>query len=231
MIPVLGCCTMTRPDLLARLLESIDHPVEHLVVIDNSARRLKISEAWVMDRIAGRGVEHLWYLRMPSNLGVPVSWNLIVKSTPLAPWWLIVNADAAFPAGSLARFAAESGPDRFVFGGGQPKWCCFAVGEQVVDAAGLIDEHFYPLYYEDNDWERRIRLAGCEVVQSDIPVVHDNSSTIGAGYSTQNGRTFADNGDYYARKWGGPVGSETVTDARCEGWTLARRRQNHWEYR
>jgi hypothetical protein len=232
-IPVLGCCTMTRPDQLARLLESIDHPVEHLVVVDNSARRLKISEAWVMDRIApANQVRHLWYLRFPSNLGVPVSWNLIVKSTPLAPWWLIVNADAWFEPGSLARFAAEAGPDKLLFGGGQPPWCCFALGEQAVLKAGLLDEAFYPLYFEDNDWERRIRLAGVPVEQSDIPVGHDNSSTIGAGYAEQNSATFAVNGDYYTYKWGGPVGHETEDRPRFHlGWSLERRRQNHWEYR
>ena len=234
MIPVLGLCTMTRPDQLERLLLSIDHPVQHLVVIDNAAGRLKnVNDAWIRDRVYPAGfVKKTWYLRFPSNLGVPVSWNLIIKSTPSSPWWLIVNADAWFEPGSLARFDTEAGPDRLLLGGGHPAWCCLAVGERVVDRAGLIDEYFSPLYFEDNDWERRITLAGCDVTYSDIPVGHDNSSTIGAGYADQNQATFAANRDYYHRKWGGGPGAETSTRPRVTGgWSLSRRRELHWDPR
>lgn len=232
MIPVLGACTMTRPDQLERLLRSIDHPVGDLIVIDNSRRRLGIDEAWVRERVDHVEVGDVWFLPMPSNLGVPMSWNLVVQSTPLAPWWLIVNADAWFLPGSLARFAAEAGPDRLLLGGGNPAWCSFAVGEQAVLRAGLIDEGFFPMYYEDNDWERRIRLAGVPVVHSDIPVGHENSSTLAAGYGEQNGSTFSANGDYYCQKWGGPPGSETEDRPRVHlGWALQRRRDLHWEYR
>jgi len=231
MIPVLGVCTMTRPDQLERLLRSIDHPVDDLVVIDNSAGRLGLSHWWVRERVSSY-VDNIWFLPFPSNLGVPLSWNLVVKSSPLVPWWLIVNADAWFEPGSLARFADEAGPDKLLLGGGTPPWCCFALGEQAVLKAGLLDEAFFPLYYEDNDWERRIRLAGVPVVHSSIPVGHDNSSTLSAGYGEQNGSTFSANGDYYNQKWGGPPGSETEDRPRIHlGWALQRRRDLHWEYR
>jgi hypothetical protein len=39
MIPVLGFCTLKRFDLAERLLASIDYPVEHLVIIDNSGTK------------------------------------------------------------------------------------------------------------------------------------------------------------------------------------------------
>ena len=35
LIPVLGFATLTRFDLAQRLIDSIDYPVEHLVIVDN----------------------------------------------------------------------------------------------------------------------------------------------------------------------------------------------------
>lgn len=230
MIPVLGVPVLSRPDLLERMLRSIDHPVDDLVVVDNSAARLGLSHWWLRERCSSL-VENVWYLPFPSNLGVPVSWNLIVKATPLAPWWLIAQTDTHFPPGSLARFAAEAAPDRLLLSGGNPAWCVFAIGEQAVEQGGLVDEAIYPMYYEDNDWERSMRVADVPVIRSDIPVHHDNSSTINSGYAAENTRTFGVNGDYYRCKWGGGPGHETVTNPQHGGWSLRRRRDLHWGYR
>jgi hypothetical protein len=35
-IPVLGFATLSKFDMAQRLLDSIDYPVEHLVIVDNS---------------------------------------------------------------------------------------------------------------------------------------------------------------------------------------------------
>ena len=41
------------------------------------------------------------------NLGVAASWNLGIKATPLADWWLICNSDIKFGPGDLAKWDAE----------------------------------------------------------------------------------------------------------------------------
>ena len=39
MIPVLGFATLSKFEMAQRLLDSIDYPVENLVIVDNSGKR------------------------------------------------------------------------------------------------------------------------------------------------------------------------------------------------
>lgn len=214
MIPVIGVPVLNRPDLLHRMLASINYPVANLVIVDNGH---VVPQGQVVDN-----VQRTHIITMPSNLGVAGSWNLIIKSMPFAPWWLIVNSDAWFPEGSLARFNSESRADALVLGGGSPPWCCFAIGERVVQSVGLFDESLHPAYFEDGDLERRTVAAGIPLVQSDIPVHHDNSSTLAAGYQAINDVTFQSNANYYRDK----VARQDFT---AGGWSLDRRRVNSWD--
>ena len=69
-----------------------------------------------------------------------------------------------------------------------------------------------PNYFADNDYYRRLRLAGYEVIETSLPVTH-----VGGGINTINSdprRRFL-NGvayplyeRYYAAKWGGTPGRE-----------------------
>lgn len=215
MIPAMIVPILTRPELLHRLLASIDYPVRHLVIIDNGGV-LPLGQQ-VVENVQRTSVVH-----MPANLGVSGSWNLGIKSTPMAPWWLIVNFDAWFPAGSLARFDNESNRRTLMLGGGAPPWCAFALGDQALARVGLFDEALHPAYFEDNDAERRCKAAGVPVDRSDIPVHHDNSSTLAAGYQRHNDVTFQANRDYYADK----VARE---DYGPGGWSLERRRALSWD--
>src|SRR6478609_1560237 len=94
-IPVLIVPILNQPELLYRMLKSIDHPVDRVVVIDNGDVVLDLSEdePWGQLRIVRPG----------HNLGVAASWNLGLRVTPQAPWWLIVNHDLEFGPGDLAR--------------------------------------------------------------------------------------------------------------------------------
>ena len=103
-IPVLGFCTLKRFDLADRLLASIDYPIEHLVVVDNSGL-----QTWTPTKPDCVG--KLWTIRVPFGLGLVGAWNLIVKSTPYAPYWVLVNDDAWFEAGSLEKIANEDNHD------------------------------------------------------------------------------------------------------------------------
>lgn len=208
---------LTRPELLYRMVGSIDTLVQHLVVIDNGncvnhGSLLKSTD----------NAEHVSLIRMPSNLGVAASWNLGIKATPMSPYWLIANFDVVWPAGSLAQFARDDAPHSLVLSGGSPTWCAFTLGEEVVREVGLFDESFHPAYYEDTEYEWRCRMRGAPVVCTDIPMHHDNSSTLKAGYMDRNARTYDINGAYYADK----VQREDLTDGR---WSLTRRRELTWD--
>lgn len=213
MIPAMVVPVLTRPDLLHRMLASIDYPVGDLVVIDNGR--------CITDLLVVPQAERLHVLSMPTNLGVPASWNLGVKATPFAPWWLIVNFDVVLPPGALEQFAAiETGG--VVLSGGAPPWCCFALHDEAVQQVGLFDESFHPAYFEDLDYARRCHAAGIPVIESGIAVHHDNSSTLRSGYDERNGHTFGANQSYYHRK----VDTGDLSEGR---WSLERRRALSWD--
>ena len=216
MIPALIVPVLARPELLYRMLSSIDHPVGQLVVIDNG-------QVVDPDQLAHLPlVEATTLLPLPANLGVAGSWNLGIKVTPFAPYWLIANFDVVWPAGSLAALDDTAAPDRVVLVDSPQPWCAFAVGERVVAEVGLFDEALHPAYMEDDDYERRCHVDRVPIIRSQIPVWHDNSSTLAAGYADRNRATFAENAAYYDEK----VRAHDYSEG---SWTLERRRRLSWD--
>lgn len=193
MIPILGVPILNRPDLLAEMLATVDHPVGQLIVIDNGD-------------VVEPGAYEL--VRPGRNLGVAASWNRILSWE--APWWAIVNFDLTFAPGDLAKL------DAFMDGRTEPTlallgtFSAFAVNEAAIQAAGTFDENFHPAYFEDNDFYYRCRLAGVGLHKLDSGLLHRTSSTIGSErvYANENARTFPYNALYYKQKWGGPPREE-----------------------
>lgn len=214
MIPVLGVPTFTRHDLCSRMLSTIDHPIQDLIVIDNKP------DNWMP--VKPRLVERLHHIRIPQNLGVAGSWNLIIKSSPFAPAWLIVNDDVMFEPGALANVDYNMRPDALSFMSTSPRWAAFVLGEEVVSKVGLFSELFHPAYFEDNDYERRV--AECDIEMLQLPAIahHENSSTLKSGFDIQNHRTFkANSATFAAREAGGIMtGGE---------WDLLLRRDLSWD--
>lgn len=215
MIPVMIVPILTRPELLDRMLDSVDYEVDTLVVIDNG-------HCLPGDFAPRPWARNAYLLRMPSNLGVATSWNLGIKATPFAPWWLIVNFDVTWPAGSLGQFDTEDAPELIRLAHATPPWCAFSIGEDVVRSVGLFDEYLHPAYFEDTDLERRCEAAGVPVVQSGIPVTHHNSSSLDGPYRAANERTFVGNAQYHAAK-------QYRGDLSEGRWSLKRRRTQSWD--
>ena len=204
---------LVGPDILQRMLDTIDYPIKKLIIIDNGDA-LRESAGWPVEHVQSTKI-----IKMPANLGVAGSWNLGIKAAPFAPWWLIVNFDVEWPAGSLEAFAAQaSGADILLAQSPQP-WSAFALGEDVVQRVGLFDEGFHPAYFEDNDYELRCAIGGVKVRHSTIPIVHHNSSTIGF-FGEINNRTYSSNAEYMNWKRAAPGPG---------GWSLERRRANSWD--
>ena len=208
MIPVMIVPILTGLKILYRMLDSIDYPVSKLIIIDNGDC-LNTSTGWPVEHVQSTKV-----IKMPANLGVAGSWNLGIKAAPFAPWWLIVNFDVTWPAGSLKMFAETANADEIVLSQCAQPWSAFAIGENVVKRVGLFDEGFHPAYFEDNDYARR--CSGEVIRPAPIPVNHQNSSTLAAAdYGEKNNRTYISNLDYFQAGGG--------------GWSLERRRANSWD--
>jgi len=214
-IPVLGFLTYRKFDLADRLLASIDYPIEHLVIVDNSGKRS-------YEPVKPDLVENLWLIQVPFGLGYGGGLNLIVKSTPFAKYWVLVNDDAVFEPGALEKIADKTDTEAINFLSIMPKWSGFVLGEGAVLKAGLFDERFHPIYFEDNDYERRLEQAGVKANFIYATLRHDNSSTLNSGFHSQNDLTYNRNHKLFQKK----VEDKDFSEG---AWSLQVRRANSWE--
>ncbi len=215
MIPVLGFATLSRFDMAQRLLNSIDYPVEHLVIVDNSGKKQFQPQV-------NEHVKNVWLIQVPHGLGANGAWNLIIKSTPHAPYWVIPNDDSYFEPGALATIAAEVNTNAFNFLDINPKWSCVVPGEGAVAKAGLWDEAFHPIYFDDDEYEWRMEKLGVEFNTINARVHHDNSSTLASGYQERNNVTYSRNQSLFTNK-------KAAEDTGIRGWSLQIRRDNRWD--
>lgn len=207
MISVLAVPVLNRPDLLNRMLASVDIPVGRLIVIDNSRDGITPSRGEV--------------IRAGANLGVAASWNLAIKVAPMAPWWAIVNSDLRFAPGDLARLAEHMTTSNGI--GCLAEFAAFGISAQAVERVGWFDENFVPAYCEDTDYRRRCALAGVPIADLPSQVFHDSSSTLRSDphLGNENARTYPENVAYYRRKWGGWIGEEVHTTPFGRGGSVA----------
>lgn len=216
MIPVLGFATLKRFDLAQRLIDSIDYPVEHLVIVNNSGTKS------FEPKVSKEFVRNLWHIEVPHGLGANGAWNLIIKSTPHAPYWVIPNDDAWFETGALKTIADKVDTTKFNFLDINPKWSCVIPTEGSVMQAGLWDEVFHPIYFDDDEYEWRMDKLGVEFNIIPAKVHHDNSSTLHSGFQDRNNITFSRNYSVFSNK----VAAE---DLGTRGWSLKVRRDNRWD--
>jgi GT2 family glycosyltransferase len=206
-VPVLN-----RYDLLQTMLDSVDVPVDHLLVIDNGTGA---------DLTFNDNFKRVTVLDLPANQGVSGSWNLGIKSFPYAERWFIVSNDVVFEPGAL-EMLAQARRDEITLTGDAPHWQAFALGDEAVNDIGLFDESLFPAYFEDNDYMRRAEFVGVNIRRLDLKLRHDNSSTIKAGYQEKNAKTYASNERHYQAK--------VARDDYSQGnWSLEIRRENGWE--
>ena len=212
MIPLLGVPVLNREDLAARMVASIDHDVDELLVVVNAAVKQPVVDALTSAVEANERVGRVSFSLPSFNLGCGGSWNHIIKHRPSGPWWLIVNADITFGSGDLARLDEAMGDEsaalRTVF-----EFGAFGLNTGCVDAVGWFDENFHPMYYEDRDYEYRMRLADVPYVKLDSQTKHDTSSTIHSdqAFADRNRVTFLKNAEYFGRKWGSSPYMERFT--------------------
>lgn len=213
-IPVLIAPAYNRHDLLLRMLRSIDVPVTKGLVLDNG---MNINPATDGVLLAEMMRLNLSLFTPPfSSIGYGGGINFSILQTSDAPWWMWVSNDVEFEPGHLAtvieRMNQTEGP-RIVTGG----FTWAAVNRALIEVVGLVDEHsFFPIYYDDNDYHHRCKLAEVEWVED-----WANGSKHGDGGSPAsltiasdqkakdaNNRSFMLNQAEYRQKWGGDPGSE-----------------------
>ena len=110
-------------------------------------------------------------LRFSTNLGCSSGVNNPLFTHPMAPHWLIVNYDIAYPPGVLKAMATELQKTKqqkpnlavhtygYIYGRGKLEnpWSNFIMTSCAVANVGVWDENIFPSYYEDDDYRDRIR--------------------------------------------------------------------------
>lgn len=217
-IPVVGIPVLKNHERLQRVLDSIDYPIERLIILDQSGKN-----NWKPTK--PKLVKKLIVWNFPHAMGVATSWNIMIKATPFANHWIFLNDDIIFPEGSLQILAenAAANTDKIVIPT-VARFSAFSIGDKVIEKLGLFDERFFPMYYEDTDYLHRCWRNGVEVMEINCPVHHDTSSTINSdGYSHKNSVTFPRLHDYHV--WKIQNGRYDAGD----GWSLKTRRDNSWD--
>lgn len=213
-IPVLIIPTINRFDLLEQVLDSIDYPIENILIIDNS-------NSYKTNR------KNVNVLNMPSNIGVAASWNLGIKVFPHVNYWVFGSTDTAWGTGGLHEMSKLSNEDSIVMS--NLAWHTFSIGSNIIKRIGLFDENYYPAYCEDSDYMERLRLNNMidKIIWSTVSVKSlGTSMTINSSekYYKRNKITGPANHSYFMNKIYGEQ-----QHINCYQWDLQRRIDQDWE--
>jgi GT2 family glycosyltransferase len=210
-IPVLIVPILNRYDLLNSMLESINYPIDNILIIDNGGQ-FKTEK------------ENVKVLNMPANLGMSAAWNLGIKCYPHSKYWLFASADTTWSDTALKQIDDLSGSDKLILT--NDAYGCFSVGENVIEKVGIFDEYFYPIYFEDNDFHERVARFCPEntIVSTDISTAPEmGSQTINSDKNLKNinHETFVKNQEYYKYK-------QQNNFEISKPWSLSKRRDQEW---
>jgi hypothetical protein len=188
-LPLLGIPILNRADLLQRLLDSLDHPVQVLAIVDNSPHTpAQGSLNRELEALRQRGhplIDQIRIARPFSNLGVAASWNLILSSFPEAPLALLANNDVRFAPGVLAAALEriDAGQAQFLPLLPSPHaFAAFLLTCRCWDLLGLFDANFHPAYCEDLDYRDRLN-ASAAVEQLDGSFAHAAMAALNGEHS------------------------------------------------
>lgn len=174
----------------------------------------------IMDNSAGGQLEHklfheqpVWIHTPPYNWGCAKSWNWFM--TQNEDIIIICNDDITFTEHTLESMISAYNEDDYRFiapCNGANIFSCFLLPKLIYDYVGPFDEQFWPAYFEDNDYSRRLSKLGIPFHFTHAGYEHKVSSTL-ASYTQsekeEHARQFAANQNRYINKYGGLPGQET----------------------
>ena len=186
-------------DITDKCLEKYDLDWKDLILIDNSKEGF-------CKKYEGKGAAIYYH---PENAGVSKSWNYGVKSDADYLW--VLSSSLVFKHGFSELIEKMEYANDFGLLTNQA-WHCLCLGRKTMDMIGLFDEKFYPGYFEDNDYLRRMKLAKIhDLGEYQMPKVELDVECQGTALAMKAGKVevdFATLLAYYVEKWGGNPGQE-----------------------
>src|SRR6185369_3275684 len=192
-IPTLNRWALLRPVLWKYLS---DFPNIDIFILDNGNQRKEIERP------------RIHYINKAKNIGVAASWNILSRTIydKGNAFSLLLNDDVylgrnEYEIGNLLHF--QKG---FLYRA-PVDWCAVIIPKQTYEKVGPFDEKFRA-YYEDNDYEYRLKLAGMGFTRWDMlnPMLYRKSSSMEKNPEVLNWSL--ESKSYYVEKWGGEPGAE-----------------------
>jgi hypothetical protein len=210
---LIGIPYVNRPDLLKLAVNSIQLFWPHAIIVDNSDNMdLRTNNDWPRDILIYEPSVPLTFsqsMNLLQRLALEQECDVVMFMHNDA------EAHTGTPEGLLSLLESLLQNSAHKWGAVFTNYDTLAAfNMEAVRDVGRWDI-ILPQYFADNDYYRRIRLKGYEIVCTDLAVTHHNnaSSTIKSDPAKlyMNGITFPLYKRYYARKWGGEPGNEIYT--------------------
>jgi hypothetical protein len=201
----IGIPTLNRRDLLEPSLIKYknDFPYTEIHVVDNGKQ--DIGYWYALN-------DYIKVSEQETNLGVAGSWNYLCdRIFQDNDYALIINDDIylGFGIGTISE-VYQSEHDGFIQS--EHNFSVFLISKEFYQKIGKFDEFFYPAYYEDSDYIRRIELSNLKrVIDKRLnPKIALTSQTYEKAPDLVN-KALKDSKERYIRKWGGLPLMETYT--------------------
>ncbi len=207
-IPVLGIPIVNGFQWLERLVASVDYPVSELVIINNNGRGELDKDLEELRKKPHPFIRKIHVCTPPGNIGCAGAWNLIIKSRPISPYWVITNHDISFTPGFLETLSGYSeDPEVGLVHGhegqwGLGSWEIFSIKDSTIQRYGLFDENLYPAYEEDMDYFMRMvhdENPPKRILSVGLPFFHGDTLCTNKCYDTTASQTKKCDIDLHAR--------------------------------
>lgn len=195
---VFGAPVIYRYDLLCQLIVSVNRSTvqpDRIVIVNNGVGTL----------LADPKQEEI---NRHANVGVAGAWNLILESARSPESKVIIaNDDVELGPNDLKAIVDWLDQCDLVLGSGM---ALFGMRRRLVDVVGWFDENFFPAYFEDNDYLRRVMLQGVNYGRVKVDATHVGSASRPprTGKWDEFDLSYAANKRRYWLKWGGMPGDE-----------------------
>ena len=214
--------TVTQYDLCIKELQSAEAGTlkPSYVIIDNGGnfmQRMLAIDPTLPDQKVN-------VINFGKNLGCASSWNIFLKEYPPESICIIANDDLTFESDAIEHLidCYNQHKDNPSVGmitlhgiNAHSHYCCFIVTKTAIEKVGYFDETFYPAYYEDCDYDYRLRLAGLTTIFADKGIYHHVGSATHKALTPEqleeHHKNFTKNKNYYEAKWGGELYAEKFT--------------------
>jgi hypothetical protein len=176
---------------------------------------LSLATVWntALDMVWGTGADHALVVNNDVRLPYRIYADLLEVQQCTEAWFVSAcNVGEAWYPGMLRQSSAIT--ESLLASRGGPDFSCYLMTREC-HTWFRFDEQFIPAYHEDNDYHRRLQLAGFgdKIFSVPIPYLHFGSGTLrNVEHVNQGwGARFTACQEYYVRKWGGLPGHETYT--------------------